>query len=194
MNRSQPRLLPLLLIGGLAVALAAPATYDVDPAHSSVTFEIGHLGIARIHGRFDQTEGTFVYDEAEPSNSKVDLTVQADSLYTGVQQRDDHVRSADFLDVEQYPTITFESTGVKRISRNIYAVQGDLTLHGTTKPITVHAVKTGEGEGMNGEWRAGFTTTFSIRRSDYGVDFMIPAVSDRMLLTVSLEGIRQDGA
>lgn len=185
---------------GAAVAglmlLAAPAMaaqkYAIDSVHSYVIFKIKHLNIAPNYGRFNDIEGTVSFDEAKPENSKVDITVQTASVDTKTPKRDDHLRSPDFFNAKQFPTITFKSTKVAKTGTNTYAVTGNLNLHGVTKPLTITFTKTGEGKDPWGKYRMGGETTFTIKRSDFGITYMKDGLSDDVTLMLAFEGVRED--
>jgi polyisoprenoid-binding protein YceI len=150
-----------------ALAVAEPATYKVNQAHSSVGFTIRHF-VSDVDGRFKDFGGAIKYDKDNPANSTVQFTVQAASISTDNADRDKHLSSPDFFDVAKYPTLSFTSTSVKPRDAKTLDVTGDFTMHGVTKritiPVTVQgAVKTPQGE------KAGFRTNFSVNRMDYGV-------------------------
>jgi polyisoprenoid-binding protein YceI len=165
------------------------ANYKIDPVHSMVAFKVNHMGVSNVLGRFGGPEGTFTTDDGKES---FNATVKTDTIDTANAQRDKHLKSADFFNAQQYPTVTFKSTGVKKTGDNTYEVAGDLTLHGVTKSITVTLNKIGEkslGAPMGD--RAGFDGTFTIKRSDYGMNFMLQGVGDEVTLFVNLEGVKQ---
>lgn len=169
MHRFPKSLLAALLVVALAPlfalpAVAAPGTWNVDAAHSGVSFEIRHF-LTDVPGRFNDFDGTIVYDPENPANSSVEFTVQADSIDTANENRDNHLRSADFFNVEEFPTITFKSKKVVPAGGNL-AVTGDFTLHGVTREITVPV----EFRGTMGNV-AGFSTEFTIDRNDYGIEW-----------------------
>lgn len=185
-------------IAALALALArassahAAETYKIDPIHSSVIFSATHLGAANFYGRFNDVSGTVVFDKGDPSKSSVHLEVKADSVDTNNEKRDQHLKSPDFFNAKQFPLITFKSTKVEPGGADgAFKISGDFTLHGVTKPITVDFKKVGEGKGMKGETRAGGETHFTIKRSDYGMKFMVGPVSDEVNIILSLEGMRE---
>jgi polyisoprenoid-binding protein YceI len=153
-------LLALLVLPALAAATAT--TYNIDPVHSTVGFKVRHF-VTSVPGRFNEFAGTIVYDSENPAASKVEFTVQAASLDTRNEKRDGHLKSADFFDVENHPTLTFKS---KKVSGSGDALQltGDLTIRGVTKEVTVPV----EVLGTMGP-KAGFATEFKIDRQDYGV-------------------------
>jgi polyisoprenoid-binding protein YceI len=185
----------LLLLVALAVA-AGPArawaadTYAVDPVHSSFSFSVSHLGISDVHGRFNDVSGTFTLDTDAPAKSSFTLTIQVASIDTAVKKRDDHLRSPDFFDAKKYPTMTFKSTAVKAVAGG-YQVTGDLTLHGVTKSVTFTLKGGKTAEFPKGMKRIGFTTALTIKRSDFGMKTMIPAVGDEVRITIGMEGVKK---
>lgn len=181
----------LTLLAGLLNPAVAAETYKLDPAHTSVVFRVKHLGVAYVYGRFNGPSGSFVFDGASPASSSIEIQVDALNVDTAVEKRDNHLRSPDFFNAAEYPVIRFKSTSVKKAGPDSYEISGDLTLLGKTRPITVQARHTGEGKDPWGNYRRGFETSFSIKRSEFGMNFMMGGVSDDVLLTVSLEGIRQ---
>jgi len=164
------------------------ATFDVDPVHSSVVFRINHLGVAPFYGRFNEMEGSF--DLAD--GGSVSVTVMAESVDTNNENRDNHLRNPDFFNAKQFPEITFESTSVKSTGDDTYEVEGELTMLGTTKPVTATFTKIGEGERGRFGYRAGIETEVTIKRSDYGMTFYLDngALGDEVKLLIALEGTR----
>ncbi|HLU39037.1 MAG TPA: YceI family protein, partial [Planctomycetota bacterium] len=164
---------------------AEDATWVVDPVHSSVVFKIKHANCAWFYGMFNHVEGS-ITEADDPENCKVELKIDVDSLDARNPDRDKHLRSPDFFDAKQYPTITFTSTKVVA-KGDAFEVTGDLKLHGKTKSITAVASKTGEGE-FHGK-RAGFETRLTIKRSDFGMDYGIAqnVLGDEVELWISLE-------
>ncbi|QUX96896.1 hypothetical protein C0J08_16470 [Marinomonas sp. CT5] len=177
----------LLTIGALALtsSITMAADYQIDPAHSAVVFKVGHLGVSTTVGRFNNFEGDFTFDKDQASDS-ASLTIQADSIDTNHDARDKHLRSPDFLDVKQFPTLTFKSTKFEGDK-----LTGNLTIHGVTKPVSFDVKKIGEGKDPWGGYRAGFEATTTIQRSDFGVTYFIPGVTDATEIEVYVEGIRQ---
>ena len=174
----------------ISQAYAAQESYSVDPAHSFVQFTIGHLGVSKTIGRFNKFEGNFQLDKDNAASSGIELTVDTASIDTNHQKRDDHLRSPDFLDVKQYPEMTFKSTGFEGSLSN-GTLKGELTLHGVTKPVEFSLQQVGEGKDPWGGYRAGFSATTSVKRSDFGVTYFIPGVSDQTDISVFIEGIRK---
>jgi polyisoprenoid-binding protein YceI len=163
-------------------------TWVIDGTHSDVTFTVRHLGVSKVRGRFDQVETTIVTAETL-LDSSVNATIQATSIDTNNEQRDDHVRSADFLDVEKYPTITFASSGV-RFGDGDYLIDGELTLHGVTKPVTLTAELGGFGDGQVPDSKVlGISASTEINRTDFGVGPGIPSamLSDKIKIELDIE-------
>ncbi|CAH0532462.1 Protein YceI [Vibrio stylophorae] len=170
--------------------MAAEYLIDTQGAHASINFEVPHLGYSFIAGRFNQFEGSFNFDPNKISDSSVTVTVQTKSLDSAHAERDKHIRSADFIDASQYPTATFVSKKVTDLGKDAFTIQGDLTLHGVTKPITIDAKLIGEGEDPWGGYRAGFMGTTRLELKDFGIAVMGP--SSYVDLTLHVEGIRQN--
>ena len=160
------RIAKLSLVAVFALALAVPAqgaTWNVDAAHSHVGFSVRHL-LTPVPGSFGDFTGTIVYDEENPAASSVEFTVHTASIDTNNERRDNHLRSADFFDAENHPTLTFKSKKVAPLGGNNLAVTGDLTIRGVTKEVTVPV----EVLGVMGD-KAGFQTELTIDRKEYGV-------------------------
>ncbi len=176
----------------LSLALAAE-TYEVDPVHSFVIFRCLNVAQANsvfVYGRFTDIKGQIVFDK-DPAKSSVEITINVESLDTGVPDRDKHLKSPDFLNAKQFPTITFKSRKIEAIGKNRFQVTGDLTLHGTTRPITVKVTKVGEGKNFKGMQVIGFETTFTVKRSDFGMKGLMNVAADEVTLTVAIMGIRK---
>jgi polyisoprenoid-binding protein YceI len=176
------------LVASLGMSALA-AHYDVDPVHTALIYRIKHLQSSYSYGRFDGPTGTFDYDAASPEASTFELSVKVDDIDTGNSQRDGHLKSPDFFNEKQFPTITFKSTSVKKDGEDKLDVTGDLTLHGVTKSITVPLTIVGTGKGMAGETRTGFEGTVEFKRSDFGMTGWAGVVGDDVRLIVSIEGI-----
>jgi polyisoprenoid-binding protein YceI len=172
------------------ISASTADTYKIDPVHSSVAFSIKHLGVTDFYGRFNDISGTVVFDKDDPSKSSVELTVPVESVDTHNPKRDQHLKSPDFFNAKQFPVITFKSNKVEP-NGDTYKVSGDFTLHGVTKPLTVDFKKGGEGKGMQNEIRGGGETRFTIKRSDFGMNFMLGGLGAEVTILLSLEGIKQ---
>jgi polyisoprenoid-binding protein YceI len=175
----------------LLVALTLPifaADYTVDDDHSFALFRVQHMGAGYVHGRFDAISGTLSYDPANPAADKVSITIKADSISTGVPQMEGHLKSPEILDAVQFPTLGFVSKSFAKTGEGTYDISGDLTIHGVTKPITVHATRTGlSTHAFKKVPLVGFETTFEITRADYGVVYGPGVIGDTIRITLALE-------
>jgi polyisoprenoid-binding protein YceI len=147
-------------------------TWRTDPAHADIQFSAKHMMVTTVRGKFADVAGTLTLDEADPTASSGTFTVNAASLNTGNEQRDGHLRSADFFDAATHPDITFESTAVTPKGGNDYAVTGDLTIRGTTRPATFDVEFLGLYQGFEGR-RAGFHATTRLNREDWGLTWNV---------------------
>ena len=169
----------------------AADNYKADPVHSSVLFRSKHANTGHVWGRFNEFGGTFTLDDADPAKASFNIEVKAASVDTNQAKRDEHLRSPDFLNAKQYPTITFKSTAAKKgAADKTLEVTGDLTLHGVTKPVTATIELIGKGEFPPGTQRAGFEATFAVKKSEFGFKNM-PGVDDEIRLVVAIEGVKQ---
>jgi len=181
-----------MLVGSLQSVQAQAVTYRIDPVHSFIIFRVKHLNTGFAYGRFNTFSGTIVVDERNPANSSIELEIDANSVDTGNSQRDDHLRSPDFFSARQFPKITFKSTRVRKINDTTVEVQGDLTMRGVTRPITARATFTGKGRNQRGQEIIGFETTFTIRRSQFNINYGLNGgLADEVRVTFAVEGIRQ---
>lgn len=166
------------------------ADYKIDPDHSFVTFRIQHLGYSWMYGQFRDISGRFTYDLASPGASSISVRIDPASLDTNHAERDKHLRSADFLDVDSFKEVRFEST--RYIGTDAEGVmEGNLTLHGVTKLIKLKVSKIGEGRDPWFSYRAGFHGTYTLTRSDFGMRYNLGQDSKTMEVELSIEGIRQ---
>lgn len=147
-------------------------TWDIDPVHSDVAFVVRHMMVSKVRGRFEKVSGELVTAE-RLEDSTVTATIDASSITTGNDQRDGHIRSADFFEVEKYPEWTFRSTGIAAKGED-YVLTGDLTLKGITKPVELDLELNGFGPDAWGGTRAGFTAKTTVKRSEFGVDIELP--------------------
>ena len=171
-------------------AAAAPESYEIDTGHSALLFRIKHVDVGYTYGRFNEFSGSLVVDDANLGNAKVEIVAKVESIDSNDAKRDQHLRSPDFFNVAQFPTLTFKSTSVSK-SGDDYTVQGNLTIHGVTKAVTIKMKKTGKGDDPFGNHRIGFEEQMSFKRSDFGMDKMQQAVGDMVWVTVAVEGIRK---
>jgi polyisoprenoid-binding protein YceI len=181
-----------------SVALAA--TWEIDPSHSSAAFTIRHLMVSNVHGQFSNVKGLVKVDDKDMTKSSVDATVDATSINTADAKRDEHLKSADFLDTAKFPTFSFKSTKVEKAGTGL-KVTGDLTLHGVTKPVVL-AVE-GPSQQIKDPWgntRVGATATTTVNRKDFGLTWNKAMeaggvmVGDEVKITLELEMTRKDAA
>jgi polyisoprenoid-binding protein YceI len=167
---------------------ASAATYEVDGVHSSAIFQVKHFGVSNFYGAFKEISGTVNYDAESADGLAVEVTIGAASVDSRYGQRDDHIKSPDFLNAAEFPAITFKSTSVTPAGDGVYSVTGDLTLHGVTNEIQVTATKTGEGKHpRSGKDLVGFETRFTIDRTEFGMSFMDGPLSAEVEFLLSLE-------
>ena len=183
-----------LLFAPSAHILAADS-YKIEGSHTSIIFGVSHLGFSYTYGMFKNSQGSYSLDTGNPAASSFELAIDVNSIDTNDAKRDEHLKNADFFNVKQFPAITFKSTSVsaeKDSSDNtIYQVTGDLTMHGTTKSITLPLQLLKEGPGMGGKNRTGFLCETRLKRSDFGMTNMVPAIGDEVAITISFEGVQQ---
>lgn len=181
----------------MAETQAAVATWTVDPAHSTAEFAIRHLMISTVRGRFSGISGQIVGDPNDWTGATAEIVIDAASVDTRQPDRDQHLRSADFFDVEKYPTITFKSTRIVKTGENRYEITGDLTIHGVTKSVTIQAESLGQSKDPWGGVRAGISAETRINRKDFGLHWNQVLetggvlVGDEVRINVELELIRQ---
>ena len=168
-------------------------TWTIDPVHSEVGFSVRHMMVSKVRGKFNVFSGDIVTGES-PFDSSVTATIDLSSIDTGNPDRDAHIRSADFFDVDTHKTITYRSTGV-RLDDDGYVLDGELTLKGVTRPISLRLELGGFGQDPYGGTRAGFTATGEIKRSDFGVDFNAVletggvVVADKVAIALEIEAV-----
>lgn len=166
--RSKSLMAAVLLAATLALSTTAQAaTWDIDQAHSSVGFSIRHI-FSKVPGFFDKFSGTIEFDPANPTAASVKVDIDPASINTKNTQRDEHLRSGDFFDVAKFPAMSFQSTKVTKGEGNALSVEGNLTMHGVTKPVTLAVTFLGAGPAMGGQ-RAGFEATSKFDRKDFGI-------------------------
>lgn len=171
----------------------ADDAYVIDPDHSSIAFRIKHLGITFVYGLFSNANGVYAFDDSDLKNASIWIKVKVADIDTGNPERDRDLMGPDFFDEKKFPLIIFKSASITASGDDQYAVAGELSLHGVTRPVTVQAVKTGLYPDPAGGYRSGFEARFTILRSDFGMRHMT-VVADRVELTVSVEGVRIEEA
>jgi len=187
----------LAVVSTVIAPSAAAESYQIDPGHTSVIFGISHMGLSYTYGRFNKVSGSYELDRENMAASQFKLTIDASSIDTNSQNRDQHLRGPDFFNAAQFPLISFESTKVvpqtAEDGKTHLNVVGNLTMHGVTKRISFDLLLVGEAQGPRGDHRTGFHTDAKLKRSDFGMTGMIPAIGDEVAVTISFEGVRQQG-
>lgn len=190
--------LSVALLAAPLAALAAPENYPLDPTHTYPSFHVEHWGLSQMHGRFDKTSGKFSFDRAAKTGS-TELSIDTASLTTGdsvkgnrPQSRDDHLKSADFFNVKEFPTMSFKSTKVSFTGDLPSSVDGNLTLLGVTKPVSLkfESFKCGQNPFTKKD-RCGGNAVGSFKRSDFGMKYAVPAVGDVITLNIEFEGDKE---
>ena len=171
-------------------------TWTLDPAHTRIGFVARHAMVTKVRGSFNEFEGTAVLDGANPANSHAEVTIKAASIDTRNAQRDEHLRSNDFLAMQEYPEITFTSTGARQVDDTTFELTGDLTIRGVTKSVTIPFTFEGAAKDPFGNLRAGFEGSVAINRKDWGVTWNAALegggvlVSDRVTLEFEISAIK----
>jgi polyisoprenoid-binding protein YceI len=179
----------VLCLALLAVPAAA-ATYEIDGTHSSAVYKIKHLGVSNFYGTFGDLKGKIEWDPANVAASSIEVVIAAESVQSRNDKRDDHIKSPDFLDAKQFPTITFKSKSVKG-GAGALTITGDLTLHGVTREITVTAEKTGEGKNpRSGQDMIGFEARFTVDRTTHDMNFMVGPLTKEIDFILSVEALK----
>lgn len=158
------------------------ATWKFDPAHTTVSFSARHMMVTTVRGQFAAPTGTLVFDPENPAASSVEATIDTTTLTSGVADRDNHLRSADFLEVDKYPTITFQSTKVEVVSDDEARVTGDLTIRGVKRPVTLKVEYLGALNSPFGDKRAGFMASTKINREDWGLTWNLAVEAGGVLV------------
>lgn len=175
---------------------AHAAEYSVDKSHSRIGFQVRHL-LSKVSGDFKEFEGEFAFDPEKLNSAKVNMSIKAPSINTNEPKRDDHLRAADFLHTEKFPSIQFVGKKLSANGDKKYKLEGDFTLHGVTKPVTFDVEYLGSDKDTWGNQRAGFTATTVINRKDYGIQFNKVLESGRLLVgdevtvNIEIEGIEK---
>lgn len=177
------------LVGGQA--FAADYAIDKKGQHAFVNFKISHLGYSWLWGTFKDFDGSFSFDADKPEASKVNVTLKTASVDTNHAERDKHLRSDDFLNVDKHPTATFESTSVKSTGDGTADITGNLTLNGVTKPVVIAAKFIGEGDDPWGGYRAGFEGSTTLTLKDFDIKMDLGPASQTVDLIISVEGVRK---
>lgn len=189
----------LILTAGLALASShvvfaksstpAEGNYSIDTSHTSVTFSVDHMGYSKVMGRFNELEGSL--NVADKKSSNLDVIIKSASVDTNHGKRDDHLRSPDFFNVKQFPTITFSSPLSLKGDEKTAKLKGELELLGVKKPVELVLTKGNEGKDPWGLYRIGYEATTTIKRSDFGMNFMQGGIGDEIDITINFEAIKQ---
>ncbi len=186
-------ILASLLMVVPVVGLSAPEKFTIDPDHTYPYFSINHLGFSTMQGRFNETSGEIVIDTANKTGH-INIVINAASVDTAHKKRDDHLRSPDFLNAIEFPEIVYTSSKVTINDDNSGLVEGTLTIMGTAKPVTLNVSKMHCGihpmDPKKKKYVCGFDATTTIKRSDFGINYALPAVGDEMVLSFGVEAIR----
>jgi len=178
----------IVALGGVAGPVAAADTYHLEKTHVDLLFSIDHAGFTEKHGSFRDLDATLDYDAANPEKSHVTVIVKTDSLDTANAARDRDVKGDKFLDVARYPEMRFVSTRVTREPDQSLRIEGDLTLHGVTRPVTLHArLNKAAPNPFDRRPTLGFSASGSLKRSDFGIATYIPVIGDVVTLTIDAE-------
>lgn len=192
----QPSLRRLALLSTLALLLlalpAAAANYKIDGTHSSAVFKVKHFGTANFYGTFHGISGSIAYDPAKPAEASIKVAINSESVNTGNENRDGHIKSPDFLNAAQFPEISFMSTSVKPMGDDKFEITGKLTLHGVTKEITAEAMKTGEGKNpRSGADIIGFEAHFSVDRTAHDMTYMAGPLGEEIGFILAIEAAKE---
>ena len=174
-----------------ATAVAQAGTWQIDPNHTAAQFSVRHLGVSTVRGAFTKVTGSAKYDPADPTKDSLEVTIEAKSVDTRVEMRDNDLRSDHFLDVQKYPTITFHSKQTKTVGAGKLQMVGDLTIHGVTKEVVLDV--DGPTAPIKDPWgnqRIGASATTKIVRQDFGVSFLPGVVGDEITITIDTELIQ----
>lgn len=169
--------------GSVFAQTAQPGQYKIDPDHTLATFEVGHLGISKMDGRFNKIAGSYQLDAS--GNGTVKVEIPTSSIDTNHAERDKHLRGPDFFNAAQFPVISFE--GKKQNDQ----LTGKLTMRGVTKPVTFKVQPVGAGKDPWGGYRSGFQATTTVKRSDFGINYMPAGIPDEVSIKINVEGIKQ---
>ncbi|MCH2556803.1 MAG: YceI family protein [Alcanivorax sp.] len=185
------------LLATAAPALAAPTEYTLDPGHTQVRFSWNHFGFSVPEANFNDISGTLTADPDDPTAARVDVTIPVDSVDTHVPALNDHLlNKPEFFKAKEHPTITFKSTGVRNVAgdRQSFELVGDLTVNGITKQVVLDTTvnKVGKHPMYDGAAAAGFNATTTLKRSDFGMDAYVPAVSDELDVRITVEAVEAD--
>lgn len=181
----------IMIIGFSSSAFAQIEKYEFDKSHTQILFFVDHLGFSKSQGEFHGYDGFFMFDRGEPAKSKVEISIKTSSIDMDSEKWNDHMKSKDFFDVENYPAMTFKSTNIEVTGDNTANITGDLTLLGITKPVTLSVTHNKSGKHpFSGKFVAGLSASATIKRSEFGMTYGVPGVGDDVEIRIEVEGIR----
>ncbi|MCB1529400.1 MAG: polyisoprenoid-binding protein [Rhodospirillales bacterium] len=184
----------LLLAFSVSPARADVERYDFDKAHTQILFFVNHLGFSNSQGEFHDYDGFIEFNREEPEKSKVEVTIRTSGIDMDDEAWDTHLKSKDFFDVEKFPDMVFKGTTIEITGDKTAKINGELTLLGVTKPVTLDTVFNKAGKHpFSGKYVAGFSAVTNIKRSDFGMEYGLPMIGDDVNIHLEVEGIRQDG-
>lgn len=192
----------LVLLGAAlaSFSLSSPAQADVekysfDKVHTQIFFSVNHLGFSNSTGKFIDFDGGFTFDTTEPAKSAVNVTIQTKSIETDNQEWNDHLKASGFFNVEKFPEMSFKSTAIEVTGEKTANITGDLTLLGVTKPVVLAVTHNKSAKhDFSGKFVSGFSATATLKRSEFGMNTIIPMVSDDVQIKIEVEGVRDGGA
>jgi polyisoprenoid-binding protein YceI len=177
---------------GAGTASAEQERYVFDKAHTQILFFVSHLGFSMMQGEFHDYDGEFIFDREDPSRSLVEVSIATASVDTDHDGLNEHLRTADFFDSETHPTMSFKSTSIERTGEDTGLITGDFTMLGVTRPVTLDVTfNKADVHPVSEKYIAGFSGSTTIKRSDYGMTYSVPAVGDEVKVRLEVEGIRQ---
>jgi polyisoprenoid-binding protein YceI len=173
---------------GVSAVQAEPVEYVFDTDHTSIEFYVNHMGFSNFQGEFQTFDGTLVFDEAKPQDSRVEVVIDANSIDTDVAALDKHLKSADFFDVAKFPNLTFKSKSIEITGEKTGIITGDLTMHGVTKEVALKVtLNKAAPNPMTKKAAVGFSATATLQRSDFGISTYVPAVGDEVTIRIETE-------
>lgn len=190
-----PVIAAFVLVASAEPARAEIENYTLENPHTQIIFSVNHLGFSNSYGKFLDYDGTIIFNRSEPEKSKVDVVIKTASIDMAHDKWNEHLKNADFFDVEKFPEMTFKSTGIKVTGEKTADITGDLTIKGVTKPVTLTAVfNKADKHPMGDQYAAGFSADTTIKRSDFGITYGLPMVGEDVKIHIEVEAIRDTPA
>ena len=187
----RPILAFIFTAGAASSMAAAPVTWTIDSNHSAAHFSVRHLMVSNVRGEFGNVRGTITIDDQDPTRGQIEATIDATTVNTRVEGRDNDLKGPNFFDVAKFPTITFRSTAVRPAGGNAFDVDGDLTIHGVTKPVTLRVEATPAVKDPRGNERRGAEATTKLNRKDFGVSGTPAIVGEEVQITIDVEAVHK---